>query len=461
VRRWACSGLLLGCLLAAPTSGRELFARGDLSLDFTGSLRALTAVSKGTDLDKFQEIASSSVSCGLAALFPDCPAFGVVGRKDTWQNLTRLRTQFDLQAMAGLSAYVAYDHEWRFGTLDTFERGLGDDLRAVNLWDLDWWIDTLGFDRDSDHRNWRHLLYRAYVRFESDQVELTLGRQRIPWGVGRLWNPIDRFNAIPPLALEPDQSGGVDSLDARWLLTGFTFLEGVYAPGPSSDDAAWALRLHGVVFDADYSIMSGVFEEALTVGFDLARNLGPAAFGAEVVYTDPDRDVWPIGKPRPRELDPYWQIVVSVDQSFDLGTGLYGLVEHLYNGNALGFGEGEAGPLLGFFEATDRPPPGVPEQLGPFVKVASLDVFGSSRVVTTNKHTTGLGLGYDLTPILRADLIVLYDWNGESAIFYPTLRYSPLDSLELTLGYQDATGSNRSAYGEIERLGFLTVEWFF
>jgi hypothetical protein len=43
-------------------------------------------------------------------------------------------------------------------------------------------------------------------------------------------------------------------------------------------------------------------------------------------------------------------------------------------------------------------------------------------------------------PPTRADLVTLLDWEGPSAVFFPTLRYSPLASLELTLGYQDAVG---------------------
>ena len=99
--------------------------------------------------------------------------------------------------------------------------------------------------------------------------------------------------------------------------------------------------------------------------------LGGAAARTEVVWTHSDRSVRPVGSSGPSDLGDFWQAIVSVDTLFDLGTGLYALVEHLYNDNDLGFGRGQAGVLLPFFEET-----------GPFVTVTSNARFGGSRVIT-------------------------------------------------------------------------------
>jgi hypothetical protein len=306
---------------------------------------------------------------------------------------------------------------------------------------------------------WTHGLYRGYLLFESQHFEGVIGRQRIPWGVGRLWNPIDRFNAIRPLALQSDQSAGIDAVLARWLVNGFTSLEAVFAPGHHREDHWYALRLHGVAWNVDYSLMAGVFDEAPTAGLDLATNLGDAAGRLEVVYANPRRDMWPIESDQAYEIPDFWQVVVSVDYLFDIGDGLYALVEYLYNGNALGFGYGKAGPLLPLFEQTGEPydPDGESSPIGPI----SSDRLGGSQVVTRSGHLTGLELGYDLTPELRADLLVLVDWDGLSATWFPRLRYSPLDWMELTLGAQLPHGRALSEFGSGEFLGFLMADLFF
>lgn len=446
-------GLLL-LLYASTASATELWHRGEARLDLSGSLRELANIGSQTDEGDF--IAAGGPSCLLAATFPDCPSFDTVGKKDAWQSLTRLRTRADLHIARGLRAVVVYDHELRVGVLDTFEARLGDSFQRDDLFDGDW---TILEDR---HVEWRHLFYRGFVQLESGGLDLTVGRQRIAWGVGRLWNPIDRFNAIPPLALQADQSQGVDSIDARWSFDGFDFAEAVYAPGSSRDEARYALRLHGVVLDSDLSLMGGVFEKAPTVGMDFARNLGDAAVRLEAVYTRPEQKVWKIGWTRGKRLDDFVQLVASADYTIDLADGIYVLVEHLYNGNDLGFGRGRAGNLLPFFEATNVRPPGVPDTVpGPFVAAGTPALFGSSRVISSARNQTGVMLGGDITPELRLDGIAIYDWDGESAAFFPSLKYSPGGSLELTVGVQAFAGPRRSEYGRGETFVYLLADFFF
>jgi hypothetical protein len=440
-------------VVAGDAASRELFRQGDVALELTGTVRNLARFTRGTDAGDFVE---QGALCFLdAATFPDCPAFGLVGDEDLGVDLTRLRSQFDLTMTPRFSARVTYDHELRFGNLDTLEAELGEALASDTFLDLQWNVEGLGFGSDEAHRRWRHLLYRAYLRYESEHLDVTVGRQRIAWGVGRLWNPIDRLNPIPPLAIEADQSPGIDAVDVRLILSGFTYLEAVWAGGATSEEQAWAVRLHGVARNVDYSLLFGRFSGALTAGIDLAANLGEAGVAFEAVYADPSRDVWPVRGTR-HELEPFWQVVASIEHNFDVGSGLTVLLEHLYNGNDLGFGEGDAGTLLPFFESASTPP--LP---APTVRPASADIFGGSRVVTLAPHNTGAMVGYEFAPLLRGDLIVLYDWKGGSAVFFPTLRWSPFASVELSLGGQVTTGPRLSQYGDLDPLVYVMAEWFY
>jgi hypothetical protein len=464
VRQSLAAALLCLALSPASAPARELWRSGEVSLELSGSVRELAVATRGTDAGDFEQAAGASpavaIDCARAETFPDCPAFDTVGERRVLTSLTRLRTRLDLRLSPHWSAVAVYDHELLAGNLDTLEAELGESLASQSF------LGAEGVLESSRHARWSHLLYRGFVAFESSHFELTLGRQRIPWGVGRLWNPIDRFNAIPPLALEGDQSPGVDAVSLRWLPSGFTSVEAVFAPADGSARRAYALRLHGVARDVDYSLVAGVFERALTLGFDLAGNLGDAAARLEVVYSDPEGEVWPVGAARREELPHFWQVVGSVDHLFDIGTGVYVLLEHLYNGNALGFGHGRAGVLLPLFEATDAAPPialppDVPLPPGPYVTSTSSYRFGGSRVISGARHQTGVQLGYDLTPEIRGELLLIFDWSGTSASFLPTFRYAPLDWLELTLGAQLFAGPRRSQYGDAQPLGFLLAEAFF
>jgi len=463
--RRAVALALVATLGAAPGAGaRELLRRGDLSLEVTGSVREIAVHTQGTELDDLEERLLETLpapTCVLAVSFADCPAFDVLGRRDVWQSLTRVRTRLDLRAGPHVSAVATWDHELLAGILDTFEGEFGRSLATEPFFDLEGDVDLFGLREEGHRMRWRHVLYRGFLRVETQRFDLVAGRQRIPWGVGRLWNPIDRFNAIPPLAIEADQSPGVDAIDLKIRASGFSFLELAWAPADGADDL-YAARWHGVLRDVDYSLVAGFFEEAWTFGGDLAANLGGAAARLELVYVDPSRKFWPLATPEPREVPAYVQVVVSLDYHLDVGRGLYLLVEYYYNGNATGFGRGNAGGLEPFFESTSEAPPGMPAFVaGPFPTAGSTDRFAGNRVVTATKHQTGFQAGYDLNAVVRANLIVLYDWNGTSAAFFPSLSAAPLDALELSLGAQVFAGSERSQYGAAERLFFVTAEWFF
>jgi len=340
------AALLVGAGLAAgPSGARELWRSGDAYLDADGSLREIAVVSRGTSPGDFENnLIACYVDAFPSAMTPDefanCPAFDDVGAKRVGTSTTRLRLRVEARADAHWSAVISFDNEMLAGTLDTFEARFGGDLATRSF------VDAAG-QIGSDPVAYRYSLYRGYLNFESEHLEAVIGRQRIPWGVGRLWNPIDRFNAIRPLALQADESPGVDAINARILFSEFGQLELVFAAGHDSDDNDYAARLQGMVGNVDYGIVVGVFDGARTMGLDLSANLGEAAGRAELVYTVPTRDVWPVGTPGPSRLADFWQLVVSLDYNFDWGNGIYVLAEHLYNGNALGFGFGRAGPLLG------------------------------------------------------------------------------------------------------------------
>jgi hypothetical protein len=316
------------------------------------------------DPDLVRDLAESFVDpvCLLSEFFEECPAFHEVGRMRVWQSLVRARLRLDLQLSQSLSARVVYDNELVMGRLDALELRGSDPIGAEPL--LPFQEDISNFDLGGDSRGiWRHALYRGWLNWETERFQVILGRQRIPWGVGRLWNPIDRFNPIPPLAIESDESPGIDSVVATWFASDAAALDAVYAPGDDGDDPSYALRLHGLVADTDYSLMVGVFDDADTIGATLERNLGDSAVHVEAVWADPDARYWPVGRSRPRDLPSFWQVVVSLDTNIDVGEGIYALIEYLYNGNALGQGGGRAGSLLSFYESTTTPPVELPDAL--------------------------------------------------------------------------------------------------
>ncbi len=59
-------------------------------------------------------------------------------------------------------------------------------------------------------------LYRAILEYQRETHSIFLGKQRVPLGVGRIWNPIDVFNPIDITSVEPEEREGTDSLRVEY-----------------------------------------------------------------------------------------------------------------------------------------------------------------------------------------------------------------------------------------------------
>ena len=93
-------------------------------------------------------------------------------------------------------------------------------------------------------------LYRAYVQYNNTQTQITLGKQRIPFGVGRIWNPIDIFNPIDFTSIETDIRKGVDALRVEHSLGDLSSLNLVYGQEKQS------VKIKGYLDFADFALMA-------------------------------------------------------------------------------------------------------------------------------------------------------------------------------------------------------------
>lgn len=421
-RGFACSLLL--CSLAAPAGAAE-FDRGDLRVELTAHLRALYTFTRQPHTD---------------ALFPGVvngvPLASSAHGRDTATLLTRASIEAEGTYGGWLAGQLVYDNEWRTGSgLDALSFDIGKRLGN------DTWLDADHTISDRDNLYWRHQIYRAWLRYQGERFDLTIGRQRIALGRGRLWNPTDLFNPIPALAIEGGQRIGQDAAVARVRLQPDLWGVLLWSPQDDPDEHRIATRLEWSSTAIDAALMLARIQRDYTAGADFAANLGDAAVRGEATFTDLKAG----GR--------IWQAVASVDYTFSIGTGLYLLVEHFYNENLVP--EFSVGAV----------PPGTPEEAGLSALLASpaiREIVNTTRLTSRVRHRTGVSTGYDVTPLLRADLLWIHDWNGPSEAFVPTLRYQVTSDLELSLGAQLFLGQGSdSEYGDVSNLLFIQFDAYF
>ncbi len=97
-------------------------------------------------------------------------------------------------------------------------------------------------------------IYRAYLQYRGNRHFWSVGRQRIPFGVGRIWNPIDVFNPINVEAIEPDERPGTDSIRYEYAFSDLSNIDATVARDKG------AIRVKGFLEYADVAL-AGVWDE--------------------------------------------------------------------------------------------------------------------------------------------------------------------------------------------------------
>jgi hypothetical protein len=410
IRNAAALGLCLA--LAAGAAGAVELDSGEFKFDFTPSVREVLTYTRELDAEDVFPPPGHAFSLGLSS---------------SLLSLTRLRLDFQGRYGDHWSGQLTYDNELYLGDgRDSLAFRVAEQTGSPTFLDLDQTIV------DSDDATWRHLLYRGWLRYQDDDFDVTLGRQRIALGRGRIWTPSDIFNLIPPLAVEADQRIGVDSLLARARLYDGLWASVIVAPERHDHHPRSALRLELQQRQLDAALMVAKIDRDYLLGADFATNLGDAALRGELTETWHDHG------------NATMQAVLSLDYTFAIGTGLYGLVETFYNQNVV-------------------PETALTEVLRSDVGLQTLaQRLFLPQLVTFTHVQTGFELGYDLTPLLRADLTYIQDWQGPSEALVPSVTWSARSNLELAIGVQ-LFGGNHGAgqYGGLAPLWFFRGDVYF
>jgi len=314
------------------------------------------------------------------------------------------------------SWYMAYDQELLYGDLIASR-----DFSAIANIPEPTYIDASARISSGRRHDWQHSLYRGWLQFEYKKLQLTIGRQRIAWGSGRLWNPTDRFNPIDPTSLEPEEKLGVDSLFVEYEFSGFGAVQLVVAPGSSARNVSrkLALRLQDTIGETDYALMLGLIGRERVFSGDATTNLWNGGLRVELMHA----------RPRGRRGS-YTQATFGYDYTLTSNifpAGLYLMAEYFFNGS----------PEL------HRQP-------------SNIDRL-NSRV----RHQLALSAGYDLTALWRLDGLYIQDLSRGGYFFSPRLTWSASENIDLSLFLFLFSGNTRSEFGQRKNLYALQAEVYF
>ncbi|ARV14166.1 hypothetical protein [Polaribacter sp. SA4-12] len=263
---------------------------------------------------------------------------------------------------------------------------------------------------------------RVLINYTKGDWDITLGRQRVNWGMNLIWNPNDIFNTYNFLDFDYEERPGSDAIRVQYYLDDFTKMEITAKKGRGKDDYIVAGMYKFNKGSYDIQLITGVYQKDWVVGAGWAGNLKNAGFKGEVSYFVP--------------YEKYFnsQNILSTSFSVDYGfkNGLYMNGSVLYNSNA-----NDASGSIGGLSYNNL----------------------SAKNLMPYKYSGFLQLAKEFNPIFKGTLSTIYSPTNHSVIVIPSLDYSIATNWELNF-----TGQSFFEFEDYQTLGnslFVRLAWNF
>ena len=164
---------------------------------------------------------------------------------------------------------------------------------------------------------------RAYLRYAAEKYQLTLGRQRINWGVNLAWSPNDLFNAYSLLDFDYQERAGVDAIRFQYFTGDLSSIDLSIQPGKDLNQSIIGFLWKFNKWERDFQILAGNYYNDYVLGYGSEGTLfDKFGFKREVSYFIPKN----------RNRKSVTSMSTSIDYFFK--NGIYINTSVLYNTNS-------------------------------------------------------------------------------------------------------------------------------
>ena len=297
------------------------------------------------------------------------------------------------------------------------------DSDAARLMSLTW-----DLDEGRSHRAF-HRLDRFAMSYRNNGWGVTVGRQAVSWGSGRVFQPLDLFNPFGPTAVDRDYKPGDDVILVERLFPNGSDLQlltvGRRRDGSvRGDESSYALKWHGYMGESEVELLGARHIGDDILGLMLRVPVGPALIRSDIAAS------------RVGESDWYVSAIVNADYSFSVGDrSAYVFGEYFHNA----------------FGVDRLDPAGVqlPSELA--------DRVARGELFNVMQDYLALGLQYQWHPILGQTATLITNLHDKSHILQTQVDFNPGDHSRLQIGVVASIGESGEEFGGLPVLPDLTV----
>ena len=284
------------------------------------------------------------------------------------------------------------------------------------------WVDLSWNIINDGNMVFNSTIDRVLINYTKNKWDITLGRQRVNWGMNLVWNPNDIFNTYNFLDFDYEERPGSDAVRLQYYLGDFNKIELSAKIGNSKDDHIVAAMYKFNKWSYDIQLITGIYQKDWVIGTGWAGNLKNAGFKGEISYFLPYESY----------IDSENEISASISVDYAFKKGLYINGSLLYNSTSNDF-SGSMENLI-------------------FANVTAKNIM-------PYEYSGFLQFSKEFNPVFSASLSVIYSPTNQSVIVIPTFKYSVATNWEL-----DFTEQSFFEFDEYKSLGhsfFARLRWSF
>jgi len=267
---------------------------------------------------------------------------------------------------------------------------------------------------------------RAYINWSQDKWDITLGRQRINWGVNLVWNPNDIFNAFNYFEFDYEERPGSDAIRIQYFPKLLSRIELAIAPDQQIAQSVGALLYKFNYKNYDIQFLGGYYREDIVLGTGWTGYLKGAGFKGEISYFIPVTD-------SPSD-ESSWS--ASITSDYQLNASMYVMGSLLYNSTV--------DPNLGLLNLAGARSSGTelsPKNLFPSPWSFLAQLSGQPH------------------PLLQLSGTVIYGTENHLTAFLPAIAYSIQQNWDIDLTVQSFFIEGSDSFQHAGSAFFLRLKW--
>ena len=240
------------------------------------------------------------------------------------------------------------------------------------------------------------MIDRMWLKYQNEKIEISMGRQRVNWGINTIWNSNDLFNAYNFIDFDYIERPGSDVIRFQYSGDDLSSLDVVYKPSTLENSSVIAALYKINKIGYDFQFLLADYYNDIALGGGWAGNIKNAGFKGEITYFIPDDSSIPNST----------SLSTSIDYSFT--NGLYLLGSHLYNSN-------------GFSDSSQF-------ELGSITQ----NVLSPKNLMPSKNSYLIQASGY-ITPAINSSFTFLYGQGINLFFFSPNISYDINSSLDASI----------------------------